>query len=87
MFMPYILPMKFCQYPFIYLEELPLFTFLYKPTQYTLNTKWLCQKNSLIPLPLGGGEDWRCPRKSRFMFAMLTFKTKALWIVRSDPQL
>ena len=30
-FMPGIIPMKCCQYPFIYLDELPLFPFFINP--------------------------------------------------------
>ena len=47
-----------------------LCSLFYKPSQYTLNTKWLCQRGSLISLPLGGGENWGRPSKIPcFMFA------------------
>ena len=51
--MPGIIPMKYCQYPFIYLDELPLFAFLYILPIY-LKYEMTVSKEFLNTPPLGG---------------------------------
>ena len=70
-FMPGIIPMKCCQYPFIYLDELPLFTFFYKPSHFPIYLKYemTVLKEFLNIPPLGGtGELGGVPRKSPVLY-------------------
>ena len=67
-FMPGIIPMKYCQYPFIYLDELPLFTFLYILPIY-LKYEMTVSKEFLNIPPRGGtGELGGVPRKSPVLY-------------------
>ena len=67
-FMPGIIPMKCCQYPFIYLDELPLFTFFITLPIY-LKYEMTVSKEFLNIPPLGGtGELGGVPRKSPSKF-------------------